>query len=103
MRTITSYEYKIDNDILFFKDKTGFHKVRLVAPEDDIYIFREGKITYALALNTHFGHVELQAFEGGDLIGHICMQDESILNKYIGKQWYNMTPMTIVKRLALYV
>jgi len=102
MQTITNY--KIDGEILFFKDKTGFHRVALdVGEGDDIYIFREWKITYALALNTHLGYVGLQAFEGGDLVGSIFLQNESELTKCIGKQWYNMTPMTIVKKLAVYV
>jgi hypothetical protein len=102
MQTITNY--KIDGEILFFKDKTGFHRVALdVGEGDDIYIFREVGITYALAINTHFGHVGIQSFEGGDETGRMFLQKESQLTEVIGKQWYNMTPMTIVRRMAFYI
>jgi hypothetical protein len=102
MKTITNYI--IEDDVLVFKDRTGFHRVPLKAGETDkIFVFREGKITFILCINTHYGYVGLDAFEGQKEVNSLFLDKEDELRDMIGRRWDVMTPMNIVKRLAYYI
>jgi hypothetical protein len=109
MRRVKNYEaeYKDSDDIAVkFRDKIGVHAVSIVAgglgnPEIDL--FREHGITYVLSRNEQLPYVGIERFLGNAPKGGLFLGRPESIEEALGKRGLELTPMTMVKRLAAYL
>jgi len=70
---------------------------------DSIYIYQEKRSIYILTYSTRIGYAGLDEIDSmdGDYIGAVFMEDYQ-LQEVISKQWHNMKPETLIRRLSGY-
>lgn len=84
-----------------FRDRTGTHTHKIGAGySDEIHVYQERTITYALSHNPGLGYFGLEAFEGSDKISDIFIENHQV-KETIGKD--DLAPFNTVKRMAAYI
>lgn len=73
--------------------------------EDYIYVYREGEEIFALSLNHRLGYVGLEVFSGdpAEHVGEIFLQNDWEIEDVLGRKGLDLSPPTIVRRLAQYL
>jgi len=109
MRQLKWREYELVREpfepaVLEYRDKTGKHSVELnCGSHDEVEVFRERSFTYVLSWNDRLGYVGLERFLGWDKDGEVFLQNSQDVAECLGKKGLDLTPMTMVKRLAEYL
>ncbi len=99
-------EYKCEDLMVTFRDKTGIHVVEVAAGgllEVEIEVFREYGYTYVLSWNTQHPYVGLEKLLGRETIGSLSLGNREAIEQILGKQALGLAPMTMVKKLARYL
>jgi hypothetical protein len=91
--------------VMRFKDnKYGNIRIILgIGNDDEFHAFREDEFLYVLAVNHHMGYLGVDAYDlsdGADDAGSAFLQSSEEIDEIIGKNWEDLTPMTLVKRLV---
>lgn len=86
-----------------------FEYINLMIPlsagySDTIQIYRYKNSLLILITNRNLGYVGLDEIDclDGDIIGSVFLQDYQ-LKESVGKQWFQMKPETLIKRLLHYL
>ena len=109
MRTVKNYEAeysRFDRPAVTYRDKTGIHVVEINAGglcKVDIEVFREQEYTYVLSWNSQHPYVGLERFLGHEPKGNLSVGKHEAIEEILGKRGLDLTPMTMVKRLARYL
>jgi hypothetical protein len=67
-----------------------------------IHVFKESTVLYVLSTNSKLGYMGLEIFDAssGEEYEQIFLQYEWELEEYLGKEWEQMKPVAIVRKLA---
>lgn len=84
-----------------FRGRTGIHTHKISAGySDELDVYREDGVTYVLARNNALPYVGLEAFEGGEKVGDLFLQEGQVI-EVLGRS--DLAPATIIKRLQPYL
>jgi hypothetical protein len=69
---------------------------------DRIHSFKESTVLYVLSTNSKLGYMGLEIFDAssGEEYEQIFLQYEWELEEYLGKEWEQMEPVAIVRKLV---
>ena len=84
-----------------FRDKTGQRTHKLKAGQsDDLFVYREGTVTYVLGKNEILGYLGLEAFCGYENVGNLFIDGWDV-ESTVGR--FELAPYTIIRRLIEYL
>ena len=69
---------------------------------DRIHVIKESTVLYVLSTNSKLGYLGLEIFDAasGEEYEQIFLQNEWELKEYLGKEWEQMEPVAIVRKLV---
>jgi len=69
---------------------------------DRIHVFKESTVLFVLSTNSNLGYLGLEVFDAssGEEYEQIFLQYELELEEYLGKEWEQMEPVAIVRKLV---
>ena len=69
---------------------------------DHIHVFKESAVLYVLSTNSKLGYLGLEIFnaDSGEGYEQIFLQYEWELEEYLGKEWEQMEPVAIVRKIV---
>jgi hypothetical protein len=112
MRTINSLKYNIYGESLEQQRQAGRYNPASVilykrkeytigsGTTDHIHVFREDEFLIVLSINYHMGYAGIEAFDTtSDKSAELFYQDSQDLNEYVGKNWDELSEITLAKRM----
>ncbi len=104
MRRIKNYDLERapnERTVLKYRDKRGKHEVELSCGYyDEVEAFKERDRTFVLSWNDRLEYAGVECFKGHEKLSELFIQDSQDIEAVLGKHGLELTPMTIVKRLA---
>lgn len=82
------------------KDGTRIEFPISAGRDDDVELYRQGKIDYVLSMNSRLGYAGIEAFLEGELIGEVFAQTDHEVESVLGKRAFDLMPATIASRLV---
>ena len=73
-----------------------------VGRSDHIHVFKESTVLYVLSTNSMLGYLGLEIFDAasGEEYEQIFLQYQWELEEYLGKEWEQMEPVAIVRKIV---